>query len=483
MEKIIGRLQEKRILEKLYQSDKAEFLAIYGRRRVGKTFLITQFFKDKGVYFEITGTKNSPKSEQLANFFREFIALFKDGNKEHPKDWGEAFYYLQNAIAGIPSSQKVVLFFDELPWLASNKSGFVQALEYFWNRHASRMSNVLLIICGSAASWMINKIIHNRGGLYGRLSAEIALQSFSLSEVEAYLKSRNILLTRKQITEVFMAAGGVPKYLSFIERGMSSSQIVNSLCFTPQGPLLKEFHHLYDSLFENSYKHVKIAQLLANKRQGMTLQEIVDTIDFPSSGRPNEALKELEESGFVLGIQEFNKKVKDKKFRLVDEYTLFYLTWIENVKLSIIRGSDLDYWNKIQPTAAWYSWAGYAFENIVLKHIKKIKEGLEIGAVATREWYWKYAPPKKSNEEGAEIDLVIDRADQCINLCEIKFYNGPYTMTKHDAETIERKKRLFQERTKTRKALFITLITPFGAFENEHYIRCIDKQLTLDSLF
>lgn len=483
MEKIIGRTEEIKLLQKLWQSPRAEFLAVYGRRRVGKTFLISQFFKGLGVYLEITGSKESSKKEQLINFHREFRALFKAEEKSSaPKSWGEAFDLLRQEISKIPPSQKIILFFDELPWLSTPKSGFLSALEYFWNRHASRMTNVIIIICGSAASWMIKKVINNRGGLYGRLSAEMRLQPFFLAEVEEFFLDRQIELTHKQIVEIYMVTGGVPKYLSYVEKAKSSMLTINSLCFTPQGPLLKEFHKLYSSLFENAYRHVKIVAALAYKREGMVQKDLFKPLNIPEGGRAGEILEELVESGFIASFQAYGKQVKERKFRLIDEYSLFYLTWIDSVKENILRGAE-DYWMKIQMTPAWYSWAGYAFENICLKHILKIKEALAIGGVNTIASHWQYSPLKASKERGAEIDLIIDRADDCINLCEIKFCNSEYVMTKQDAEDLERKKNVFKEKTKTKKALFMTLITPYGAVENMHYLSSVQNQINLECFF
>ncbi len=484
MSQIIGRKKEVEVLEKLFRSKTAEFLAIYGRRRIGKTFLVNQFFKDKCLYFEVTGSKGASLKEQLADFHREFCALFKsEESSKNPKNWSEALHTLKEAILLIRPEQKVVLFFDELPWLAAPKSGFLRALEYFWNRHASRMANVLLIICGSAASWMIQKVIYNRGGLYGRLSAEIRLQPFSLTEVEAYFISRQIVLPRKQIVEIFMATGGVPQYLHFVERGCSSLQTINALCFHAQSPLLKEFHNLYASLFESAEQHLKIVRALANKRQGMGLTELILTTGLSKGGRLSTLLVELEESGFIYSFSFFGKSQKEKRFRLIDEYSLFYLTWIDPEKQQILQGFDKDYWSKMQMSPSWHAWAGYAFENICLKHSHKIKAALSIGGVSTTQSYWQSLPTQGSEEEGAEIDLVIDRADQCVNLCEMKFYNSIYTMTSEEAFCFERKKRVFRSKTKTRKALFTTLITPHGAKENAHYLSSVDQQLTLDCLF
>lgn len=301
---------------------------------------------------------------------------------------------------------------------------------------------------------------------------------------EEFFKAKDIKLTRKQLIEVYMATGGVAKYLSQVERGKSSAQIINSLCFTPQSPLLREFHKLYNSLFNDSQKHVIIVRTLANKRHGMTQQDLFRATDMPPGGRSVEILDELEESGFIISTQEFGKEVRERKFRLIDEYSLFYLTWIDDIKQSVLQGTEKDYWTKIQLSPTWNSWAGYAFENICLKHVVKIKEALEIGGVSSRQWHWQCRTSKNSDiDEGAEIDLVIDRADQCINLCEIKFYNNTYVFKKHDAEAIEKKKRIFIGHTRTKKAIFVTLITSYGANETEYYHECVDNQLTIDNLF
>jgi len=306
MPPIIGRIEEQHRLDTLYQSQKAEFLAVYGRRRVGKTFLISQFFKNKGIYLEITGSKEASTREQLTYFYREFSALFQSEEASiAPQNWSEAFHLLTKAFEKIPPSQKLVLFFDELPWLASPKSKFLSVLDYYWNRHFSKMSNILLIICGSAASWMIKKVIHHRGGLYGRLSYEIRLQPFSLSETRDFFRAKQIELSEKQIVEVYMVTGGIPKYLSYVEKGLSSMQVINALCFTPQGPLVKEFHKLYSSLFEDAYRHTTIIALLAKKRNGLLQKEIQQQAQIPLGGRFGEILEELEESGFIIPLSTY----------------------------------------------------------------------------------------------------------------------------------------------------------------------------------
>ncbi|MCC5832541.1 MAG: AAA family ATPase [Chlamydiales bacterium] len=478
---IIGRIEEKRTLERLYRSKNAEFLAIYGRRRIGKTFLIRNFFKRKGVFFEITGSFNANTKEQLENFHTEFTALFDhDAYRNAPKTWREAFRRLVNSVNKIQDKQKIIIFFDELPWLASSKSGFLEALDYAWNRHFSALSKVLLIVSGSAASWMISHVVNNTGGLYGRLSAHLRLLPFSLSETEAYLKSREISLTRKQICEIYMVTGGVPKYLSYIERGLSANQNIHYLCFSPQSPLLTEFHKLYYSLFQSAESHLKIVKALAAQRRGLSRLDLLKKAKLSNSGRSSDVLRELEESGFISTLPEIGKKAKGIKFYLNDEYTLFYLKWIEPDKGNLLKGVEKEYWIKRQSLPSWKSWAGFAFESLCLKHIAEIKEALRIGGVTTSASYWK---AEVAGKKEIEVDLVIDRADQCINLCEIKFSNNEFVLTKAYSEELNRKKTLFQKFTGTSKGLFLTLITPFGAKENTHFHQVVDHQLTLDALF
>jgi len=478
---IIGRKKEKKLLEKLYKSKNAEFLAIYGRRRVGKTYLVRKFFKDKGVYFEITGAYNINAKEQLENFHNEYLALFEDEKKRsQPKTWGEAFQRLKESVEKINGKQKVILFFDELPWLASPRSGFLAALDYAWNRHFSEMSNVFLIVSGSAASWMISHVVNNTGGLYGRLSAHLRLLPFTLSETEEYLLAQGITLSRKQICELYMVTGGVPKYLSYVEKGLSSLQNIHQLCFTPQSPMLTEFHKLYYSLFQDAAIHMQIIRVLAEKRRGMDRSQLIKASKLSNSGHISLVLRELEESGFIASLPELGKKNRGTHYYLSDEYTLFYLKWIEPNKGTLLRGVEKDFWIKRQSDPSWKAWAGFAFEGLCLKHMLEIKEALQIGGVSTASGYWQSILEGKKE---VEIDLVIDRADQCINLCEIKFYNAEYVVTKGGFEELNRKKTKFYEKTKTKKTLFVTLITPFGADENPHYQNIVNNQITLEDLF
>lgn len=341
---IIGREKELETLKKVLLSEKAEFLAIYGRRRIGKTFLIHEFFKDKGLYFEVTGSNKASKKEQLKNFARELQALFPGTYKF--EDWSDAFDALLKGIESRDPSKKFIFFIDELPWLASAKSGFLAALDYFWNRHLSRIPNVLLIVCGSAAHWMIKKIVNDKGGLHNRLSECIRLEPFTLQETESYLAAQTVEFKRKQLVELYMAFGGVAKYLTSLPRGKSVSQIINEYCFSSSGYLFSEFSKLYDSLFDFSQNHIAVIRALAKKQHGLVRSDLLKAAKLSPGGSSTTVLEELEESGFIMSMHGFHKQQKEKLFRLIDEYSLFYLSWIDPVKESILRNFDATYWNK-----------------------------------------------------------------------------------------------------------------------------------------
>lgn len=482
---IVGRESELATLNKIYTSSQAEFLAVYGRRRIGKTYLISEYFKDKGCYFELTGAKDATLKTQLNNFREEFSDVFFSGLKqETPQSWQEAFNQLRRKVQEIDPGKKVILFFDELPWLASRRSGVLKCLEHVWNRYLSRLDNVIVIVCGSAASWMLKKIIYNRGGLYGRLTAEMHLKPFTLAETELYFKAKNIFLDRKQIIEIYLAFGGVAKYLASVEKGKSSAQIINDVCFSKNGPLNLEFSKLFDSLFETPQQHISIVTTLARKRSGMTQDEILNETGMNSGGGFTRILNELENSGFILPCLEFSHKKKETKYRLIDEYTLFYLSWIKPAFDEQLKNVNDNYWLGIQNSPSYSAWAGYTFEGACLKHIDKIVEALKISVVARSYSTWSFKGNKHdATEKGAQIDLVIDRNDKCINLCELKFCNDLFTIDKSYAENIKYKKSCFKKQTNTKKSLFTTLITTYGANINQQYLTCVDNQLTVDALF
>ena len=470
---IIGRRQEKQVLERLLISNEPEFLAIYGRRRVGKTFLIKEYFEGRCPFFELTGEKDAALREQLQNFTFSYRTNFPDEQTPRVHSWREAFQLLATTIDRTLSGKRFVLFFDELPWLTSRKSKFLTALDHFWNAWGNRR-NLVLIVCGSAASWMIGKLLHSKGGLYNRVTAQIRLLPFSLSEVEAYLKHRGVNLGRKDIVELTMCLGGIPHYLRDIRRGESVAQAVDRLCFSSDGLLRDELDKLYASLFEGHERHVAVIRALAKKRRGITRKELLDTMGEPSGGGLTRVLKELEESAFIGRDTCFGHKTQKALYRLIDEYSLFHLTWVEHM-----RAESQGYWMGRHGSRPWQVWSGLAFEALCLKHVAQIRQGLGISGVSTVRSSWH----THTETEGAQIDLVIDRADNCINLCEMKYADHVFTINKSYAEVLRRKIRLFRDTTRTKKNLFLTMMTTYGCQHNSLFDELVAVELTMNTLF
>lgn len=473
--KLIGREQEKIILQRALDSKEAEMVSVIGRRRIGKTFLINEVYRQH-IVFSVTGIQNAPRSEQLRNFANSLKELSPTAVIiTPPKDWLDAFILLIELLKQKGQQKKLVVFLDELPWMATHKSGFLRGLSYFWNSWAVQQ-NIVVVICGSAASWMINKVVKHKGGLHNRVTKRIHLQPFTLAETENYLKSRNIHFDRYQIIQLYMAMGGVPHYLKEIVREESAVQNINNICFSPNGLLRTEFPNLFASLFAHAESHIAIVRALARKRQGLTRQQLVEATPLSEGGTISRALEELLQSGFISAYRPFGKKKKEKLYRLTDEYSLFYLQFIEDKEH---EGENI--WHHLSQTQAFKTWSGYAFESICLKHIPQIKMAMSIAGIYSLSG--SFYKKGTDTEEGAQIDLLIDRNDHVINLFEIKFYNQPYTLTKAAADQMREKMRIFKEATKTRKQLSWAFISTFGLKTNPHSLSLISKSLTMDDLF
>lgn len=477
---IPGREAESRLLERLLLSKEAQLISVYGRRRIGKTHLIREFYRDKGLYLQFTGVNDATQTEQLANFHDELNSLFHRWEvKNSPKDWREAFKRLVESIRSVEKTQRVIVFFDEVPWL-SKKSLFLKSFEYSWNQHLSTIPNLTVVLCGSSSSWMVKHIIQNKGGLHGRLTGKLHLQPFTLKQAEEFLMNRGIRYSRQHIVELYMALGGVAQYLKAVPVGMSPTQAIQELCFTPQGILYREFYPLYRSLFDNAEKYINIVQILASSKSGLSTAEILEKAGMTSGGSSSKLLRELEEAGIIMKLTELGKKKRDTIYRLIDEYSLFYLQWIQDASPSIISGKSNVNWQLQQQSQRYAVWAGYAFENLCMRHIPQIKQALGLAAVSTFEACWSGSSEHYGK---AQIDLVIDRADRCINLCEIKHWNNPLSLDKKFADQLERKRNIFKSSTNTRKAIFTTLITPYGVKSTDHHNYAMDQQVNLDDLF
>jgi len=408
----------------------------------------------------------------LANFNYAF-AKFNPTQEKRAEDWLEAFEQL-TAYLSNKKAEKRIIFIDELPWLDTPSSGFLPALEHFWNGWASTQSNLVLIVCGSAASWMIGKLLNNKGGLHNRVTHRINLQPFTLSECEEYFKLRNAAFDRYQILQLYMAMGGIPFYLEQVDKAKSAAQNIDTLCFTPTGLLQNEFNNLYASLFKNAEKHIAVIEALSTKLKGITREELLKISGLPNGGGTTRIIKELEASNFIRRYIPFGKKERNSLYQLADFYSFFYLRFIKNTS-----PSDENYWINSLDSPAHRAWSGYAFEQVCLAHILMIKKGLGISGIQTNTSSWI----GKSGDQSAQIDLLIDRRDQVINICEMKFSMSPFNISKKYAEDIRNKIGVFKADSGTKKSLYFTMITPFGLLQNSYANSLVQNSLTMDVLF
>ncbi len=467
--KIIGRKQELTLLTEALVSNKSELVAIYGRRRVGKTFLIREHYKNNFIY-EVTGLTNGSLSNQLDNFTKELRIRTNNISIKTPRKWLEAFSLLEQYIDGLSYKNKKVIFIDEFPWIATPKSKFLMAFENFWNHYASRRNDLIIVICGSAASYMVNNIVKNKGGLHNRITKKIRLLPFNLNETELFLKNNGIKYTQYDILQLYMAIGGIPHYLENLKKGDSVAQNIDRMCFDKDGLLNSEFNQLFSSLFHDSKKHLALIYVLASIRKGISRGELIKKSKIESGGDFTLKLDELIESGFVSEYSYYQNKRKLRLYRLSDEYSLFYLKFIRNNK---VEGTGT--WKKLFMSQSYKSWSGFSFETLCLKHVQQIKKGLRIDAIYSINSSWF--------NDSAQVDLLIDRDDNIINICEMKFSKTTFTINKNYYNNLRNKITEFQQETKSKKNVFLTMITTYGINHNKYSAEIVENELTMESLF
>ena len=470
---LIGREREQRWLREAYQSDEPQFVAVYGRRRVGKTYLVRECFNDKFV-FQHSGVAKASTKLQL-RYFKESLVKSGAAKVRIPKDWIEAFSYLEQLIEQ-SSEKKKIVFIDEIPWMDTPRSNFITALEYFWNSFASARKDVLLIICGSATSWIINKVLKNHGGLHNRVNLRIPLQPFTLHECELYAKSKGMRVTRYELLEYYMVLGGVAFYWSLLDKGKSVAQNIDDLCFARAGQLHNEFNELYDSLFSNPEPYLKVIYVLGSKKTGISRTVLLDELKLSSGANITRMLEDLEECGFIRKYNAFGKKRNEATYQLIDNFTLFYFKFMKDNK-----GEDDHFWTHSYLSPIRYAWVGLAFERVCMQHVAQIKQRLGISGVLTNVYSWS-AKPDPIYGSGAQIDMLIDRADNVVNICEMKFSKDEYIIDKEYSMKLAHKIQRLVQTTKTRKALHLTLVTVNGVAHNEYWGE-VQSEVTAEDMF
>ena len=474
MERLIGRIHECQTLQWAMNSQRSEFVILYGRRRVGKTFLVRRFFNDK-YSFHFVGAHRRKKSEQLKNF-RESLAYYsRRDDLPEMNNWHEAFLQLARYLESSNDERKV-LFFDEMPWIDSQGSEFVDGLEYFWSSWVQNRDDIVLIACGSATSWMKDKLEDNRGGLHNRITHRIYLRPFYLSECREYLNEHGFEWDDYQIIQSYMIFGGVPFYLSLLKPHKSLPENVDSLIFRRDGELSSEFNELYYALFSKADRYISIVKLLSTRREGFTRKEIEVATGF-SGGGLTKILDNLERCDFIVAYSQFGNKSKQTLYRLSDFYTLFYFRYVENN-----RSRDDHYWQHHFTDRSVESWEGFSFEEVCLRHLPHIKQGLGISGMATESSSWRFIPQKGDERKGTQVDLVIKRVDKIIHLVEMKFSDSAYTISKEYEAKLKARRDIFAEATGCGRGTVITFITPCGVAKGLHST-FLHSQLTAKHLF
>jgi uncharacterized protein len=473
---MVGRDEEVIICHKILASTSAELLLVTGRRRVGKTYLIRQVFSESMV-FEFTGTKEAPMDNQLEKFASQIESFFPSQGK-CPKfdNWFQALKHLGQCYTKIRHRRKKVIFLDELPWIVSEKSNFILELEYWWNAWASLKNDLIIVVSGSSTAWMNKHIRDNKNGFHNRTTKNIYLEPFTLQECKAFFKKKAFPLDEYHISQLYLCFGGIPYYLEGVERGDSFAQTVNKMCFNKNGLLYNEFNNLYHALFRQPNNYIAVVRALATKWKGLTRPEIIQLTNIPNGGGMTTILESLEQCSFIMKTTPLDKKSKDSLYRLVDEFSIFYFTFMEGQK-----STAKDVWLHKASQPRFLQWQGYAFENLCFKHYEAIKTALGISGVAASLSSYNYQGPKI--KEGFQIDMIIDRADQVINICEIKYYNKNVVIDKAIADKLRTRRETFRELYAPKRLLVNTLITTYGLEVNEHSISQVDKVVTLDQLF
>ena len=473
----IGRKNEVERLKQCMEMDQAQLIVVYGRRRVGKTFLIESFF-DGNFDFSFTGSFNRPKSVQLMNFAEEI--RFQTGmDVDTPDSWRKAFVILRKYLSSLDKGQKHVVFLDELPWMDTHKSEFLPAFEWFWNGWGSKQRSLVMIVCGSATSWMINNISDNKGGLFNRHTCRLYLEPFNLSETEEFLYSRDIRWSRIEIAECYMIMGGMPYYLNLLNSQLSFRNNIDHLFFKRKGELWDEFRHLYHTLFSNGNQYIKVAETLSQKTGGLTRKELSEKSGIKSSNIISRILEDLINSGFVRVYSFYGHKKRDSIYQLCDYYSLFYFKFLKDQ-----YGVDENFWSKSFDNPQRRAWCGLTFEQLCKDHMKQIKKTLGIPGVITEEstWYIRARDMSEEISRGAQIDILIDRRDMVINICEVKFSMNEYEINKDYDLILRNKIETFRRATDCKKTLALTMITTFGVKKNR-YGGIVNDTIVLDDLF
>lgn len=454
------------------ESERSEFVVVYGRRRIGKTFLVRRFFKDNYA-FSFVGKHEMGREQQLAEFAKELMRYSHSTFVPQLKNWTEAFDALQRLLETYDIPGKKVVFFDEMPWMDTPKSDFVSALENFWNGWANMRDDIVLVACGSATSWMVDKLLHNQGGLFNRITQKLYLRPFKLSEMEQYLDEKHFGWNRYQIAQCYMILGGIPFYLTLLNPKLSLLSNIDELFFADAHAMLRtEYNELYSTLFKRPDNYLAVIRMLTERKEGFTRKEISEKTKLGGAAL-SKILSDLEQCDFIFSYARYGNAKNNAIYRIKDFYTLFYYKYVNGIDTK-----DSLRWTHLSSTPQVSSWQGFSFELLCLLHLDEIKKALGIDRILNDASAWRSKQPGQNTQ----IDLVIERADHNINLCEMKFSSGMYAIDKGYEQKLRERMSIFQAETMTRCSTRITLVTTYGVLQNKHS-GIVNDEVVLDDLF
>lgn len=475
---MIGRIKEIETLSNACNSKQSELVAVYGRRRIGKTYLINYMFQEhrkECIFFRFTGSYKLDTATQRDNFIESIFDWFSEEPTREITTWMQAFNFLKRIIKKYSDrNQKTVIFLDEIPWIdKKNTSGFIGALGHFWNEYCEEAKNIILIICGSNSSWIKNKVFEDtEGPLYQRLTHKIPLNPFTLKETKEYLlQEKGFLIDDKTVTEIYMIFGGVAKYLSFLDTKLRIDQNIDKLYFSANGHLYKEFNDVFKSLFqEKATFYVDVINTLAKKQSGFTQKELSDELGITSGKKLKDAIEDLQECGLIIGLCKFDSKI-NVKYIICDSFLLFHIKWVSKYNKNEIMNINLPYWTNIASSQQYSIWSGFAFETVCLTNIDLYLEARKTKGLAKSYSYWNYTPGEnKKDEKGAQIDILIEYSNNVYDLVECKYYNDEFEITKSYKENILNKIKMFQKYgVKGKHQLQFVMLTSYGTKDNIHY--------------
>ncbi len=471
--KIIGRKAEKKELEQCEKSKKSELVCVYGRRRAGKTYLVEQTFGDYFAFRAIGLEKGSIKDQLKA--FNQRLQECGDEVRKVPQNWFEAFSRLDKILSRddiilSPHGKKIV-FFDEFPWFATQRSDFLLAFEDFWNRRGTQSGDLVFIICGSATSWIIKNVLEDSGSMYKRVTAQIFIKPFSLAETKLYFDDNEFDWSKEQIMEFQMVFGGLPFFMSLMNENESFRQNIDRLLFRPNALLQDETDKLLESTLKKSPVYGQILGELSSHLYGMKKSECQEKLNIPV-GTFTRAVEDLIKCRYIVEYTRNYEKSNPLYIQLVDPYLLFHFHFLSNRK-RITSYEDLS-----SNIGLYSNWRGHAFEILCFHHLDQIKKSLGISGVKTECFSWTNSEDK----EKIQIDMVIERDDKITNICEMKCTDQPFVMSKEDDLSLLRKRDIFKEKTRTKNSIRIVLVSAAGLSGVAH-TEHISDVITLGDLF